>query len=63
MAGITTMRDLGTEGAGYSDVYIKKTLDEGIISGPRLLAAGPAIVATGAYGPKGFYDEVRNNFV
>jgi len=59
MAGITTMRDLGTEGAGYSDVYIKKTLDEGIISGPRLLAAGPAIVATGAYGPKGFYDEVK----
>lgn len=59
MAGITTMRDLGTEGAGYSDVYIKKTLDEGIISGPRLLVAGPAIVATGAYGPKGFYDEVK----
>jgi len=59
MAGITTMRDLGTEGAGYSDVYIKKTLEEGIIIGPRLLVAGPAIVTTGAYGPKGFYDEVK----
>ncbi|MGB8705884.1 MAG: amidohydrolase family protein [Gillisia sp.] len=59
MAGITTMRDLGTEGAGYSDVYIKKTIEEGIIPGPRLQVAGPAIVATGAYGPKGFYDAVH----
>ncbi len=58
MAGITTMRDLGAEGAGYSDVYLKKTIEEGIINGPRLLVAGPAIVATGAYGPKGFHDGV-----
>jgi imidazolonepropionase-like amidohydrolase len=58
MAGVTTMRDLGAEGAGYSDVYIKKTIDQGIIPGPRLLVAGPAIVATGAYGPKGFHDGV-----
>lgn len=59
MAGITTMRDLGSEGAGYSDVYIKKSIDEGIIVGSRLLVAGPAIVATGAYGPKGFHDGVH----
>jgi imidazolonepropionase-like amidohydrolase len=58
MAGVTTMRDLGTEGAGYTDVYLKKTIDDGIIDGPRLLVAGPAIVATGAYGPKGFHDGV-----
>ncbi|MDO1511398.1 amidohydrolase family protein [Maribacter confluentis] len=58
MAGITTMRDLGAEGAGYTDVYLKKTIDQGIIDGPRLLVAGPAIVATGAYGPKGFHDGV-----
>jgi imidazolonepropionase-like amidohydrolase len=58
MAGVTTMRDLGAEGAGYSDVYLKKTIEEGIIIGPRLLVAGPAIVATGAYGPKGFHDGV-----
>ncbi|WP_027075676.1 metal-dependent hydrolase family protein [Maribacter antarcticus] len=57
-AGITTMRDLGAEGAGYTDVYLKKTIDNGIIPGPRLLVAGPAIVATGAYGPKGFHDAV-----
>ncbi|MGO4919063.1 amidohydrolase family protein [Maribacter spongiicola] len=58
MAGVTTMRDLGAEGAGYTDVYLKKTIDDGIIVGPRLLVAGPAIVATGAYGPKGFHDGV-----
>lgn len=59
MAGITTTRDLGAEGAGYTDVYLKKTIDEGIIPGPRMLVAGPAIVATGAYGPKGFHDGVN----
>ncbi len=58
LAGITSMRDLGAEGAGYSDVYLKKMIDEGIVPGPRLLVAGPAIVATGAYGPKGFHDGV-----
>lgn len=59
MAGVTTMRDLGSEGAGYADVALKKTIEEGIIPGPRLLVAGPAIVATGAYGPKGFHEGVQ----
>ncbi|WP_394750560.1 metal-dependent hydrolase family protein [Spongiimicrobium salis] len=58
MAGVTTLRDLGAEGAGYTDVYLKKTIEDGIIPGPRMLVAGPAIVATGAYGPKGFHDGV-----
>lgn len=59
MAGITTTRDLGAEGAGYTDVYLKQTIDNGIVPGPRMLVAGPAIVATGAYGPKGFHDGVQ----
>ena len=59
MAGVTTMRDLGAEGAGYADVYLKQSIDKGLIPGPRLLVAGPAIVATGAYGPKGFHDGVK----
>ncbi|WP_088342350.1 metal-dependent hydrolase family protein [Robiginitalea sediminis] len=59
MAGVTTMRDLGSEGAGYADVALKHTIEAGIIPGPRLLAAGPAIVATGAYGPKGFHEGVE----
>ena len=59
MAGVTTMRDLGSEGAGYADVALKNSIDSGIIPGPRLLVAGPAIVATGAYGPKGFHEGVN----
>jgi len=54
MAGFTTARDLGTEGAGYADVGLKRAINEGIIPGPRLLVAGRAIVATGSYGPKGY---------
>src|SRR5690242_6392143 len=54
MAGFTTTRDLGTEGAGYSDVELKQAVEQGIIPGPRMLASTRAIVATGAYGPKGF---------
>lgn len=53
-AGFTSLRDLGSEGAGYADVGLKRTLDKGIIVGPRLIVAGRAIVATGSYGPKGF---------
>lgn len=53
-AGFTTVRDLGTEGAGYADLGLKAAIDKGIVPGPRMLCAGPAIVATGTYGPKGF---------
>ncbi|HMJ69620.1 MAG TPA: amidohydrolase family protein [Cyclobacteriaceae bacterium] len=54
MAGFTTVRDLGTEGAGYADVGLKMAIEDGIIPGPRMIVAGRAIVATGSYGPKGF---------
>jgi len=53
MAGVTTERDLGTEGAGFADVGLEAAVAKGIIPGPRLLVAGRAIVATGSYGPKG----------
>ena len=53
-AGITTERDLGTEGAGYADLGLKQAVERGVIPGPRLLIASRAIVATGSYGPKGF---------
>ena len=59
MAGFTTIRDLGTEGAGYADVGIKQAIDEGIIPGPRMLSATKAIVATGTYAPRGFAPEVN----
>ncbi len=57
MAGFTTIRDLGTEGAGYADVELKQAVEQGIIPGPRMLVVTRAIVATGAYGPKGFAPE------
>jgi imidazolonepropionase-like amidohydrolase len=53
MAGFTTVRDLGTEGAGYADVGLKQAIDQGIVPGPRMLIATRALVATGSYGPKG----------
>lgn len=58
-AGFTFVRDLGAEGAGYADVGIKASIEKGIIPGPRMQVAGPAIVATGSYGPKGFADHVE----
>lgn len=58
-AGFTTIRDLGSEGAGYADVGVKTAIEKGVIPGPRMLVAGPAIVATGSYGPKGFAPHVQ----
>lgn len=54
MAGFTSERDLGTEGAGYADVGLRQAIEQGIVPGPRLTVATRAIVALGAYGPKGF---------
>ena len=59
MAGFTTVRDLGTEGAGYADVELKQAVNQGIVPGPRILASTRAIVATGSYAPKGFAPEWR----
>jgi imidazolonepropionase-like amidohydrolase len=56
-AGFTTIRDLGTEGAGYADAELKQAVEEGIIRGPRMIVTTRAIVATGSYGPKGFAQE------
>jgi imidazolonepropionase-like amidohydrolase len=53
LAGFTTTRDLGTEGAGYADVGLKQAIEQGIIPGPRMIVVTRAIVATGAYGPRG----------
>lgn len=54
MAGFTTVRDLGTEGAGDAIVGVERAIDERIVPGPRILNADRAIVATGAYGPKSY---------
>lgn len=54
MAGFTTTRDLGTEGAGWGDVGLRQAIEKGVVPGPRILAATKAIVATGSYGPRIF---------
>jgi imidazolonepropionase-like amidohydrolase len=53
-AGFTTLRDLGTEGAGFADVALRDAIAKGMIPGPRVFASTRAIVATGCYGPSGF---------
>jgi imidazolonepropionase-like amidohydrolase len=57
-SGFTTVRDLGTEGAGYADVGLKQAIEQSIAQGPRLLASTRAIVATRTYGPAGFAPEL-----
>jgi imidazolonepropionase-like amidohydrolase len=61
LAGFTALRDLGTEGAGYADVALKRAIEEGVIPGPRLFVATRAIVATALYGPgpKGFRPDLE----
>jgi len=59
LSGFTTIRDLGTEGAGYADVGLKQAVEQGIVPGPRMLVVTRAIVATGSYAPKGFAPEFR----
>jgi imidazolonepropionase-like amidohydrolase len=59
LSGFTTIRDLGTEGAGYADVGLKQAVALGIVPGPRMLVVTRAIVATGSYAPKGFAPEFR----
>jgi imidazolonepropionase-like amidohydrolase len=51
LAGFTTVRDLGTEGAAYDDAGLKKAIEKGVVPGPRMIIATRAIVAKGSYGP------------
>lgn len=52
-AGVTTIRDLGSEGAAYADVGVKSAIRKGVIPGPRMLVTTRAIVGTGSYNPRG----------
>ena len=56
--GFTTMRDIGNEGAMYTDVDVKRAINNGVIPGPRLQVATRALSATGAYGPTGYAPEI-----
>lgn len=58
LAGFTTVRDLGTEGADYDDVGLKQAINKGIIPGPRMVVVTRALIATGSYAPKGFSPDI-----
>lgn len=58
LAGFTTVRDLGTEGADYDDVGLKQAINKGIIPGPRMMIVTRALIATGSYAPKGFSPDI-----
>jgi imidazolonepropionase-like amidohydrolase len=52
--GFTTLRDIGNEGGGFADVDLKRAVERGVISGPRLFVATKALAPTGAYGLSGY---------
>jgi imidazolonepropionase-like amidohydrolase len=56
--GFTTLRDLETEGAMYTDVDVKRAIANGVIPGPRLFVSTRAMSVTGGYGPSGYSPEV-----
>jgi imidazolonepropionase-like amidohydrolase len=57
--GFTTIRDLGTEGAGYGDVGIKQAINEGYIPGPRMFVSTRAISTSGGYNLEGYAPEIE----
>ncbi|MEO6612869.1 MAG: amidohydrolase family protein [Chitinophagaceae bacterium] len=59
LAGFTTVRDLGTEGAMYDDVGLKNAIGKGVVPGPRMICATRAIVAKGTYGPRSSSPDVE----
>src|SRR5678815_4857772 len=60
LAGFTTVRDLGTEGAWYDDAGLKQAIEKGIIPGPRMIVATRAIVASGTYGPRELNNDIES---
>src|SRR5881394_1690400 len=56
--GFTTIRDVETEGAMYTDVDLKRAVNNGVIAGPRMVVSTRAMSVTGGYGPSGYSPEV-----
>ena len=52
--GITTMRDLETEGAMYADVDVKTAIERGEVPGSRMFVATRAMAPTGMYPLSGY---------
>lgn len=52
--GVTTVRDLGNEGAGFADIALRDAIAQGLVPGPRIIAAIRPVTSTGAYGLTGY---------
>jgi imidazolonepropionase-like amidohydrolase len=57
-AGITTIRDLGNEGAGFADLAVRDAVARGIVEGPRVIAAIRPVTSTGSYRMTGYSPHV-----
>ena len=58
LAGITTVRDVESEGSGFADVALRNAIAAGLVDGPRMLVATRGIAAVGGYLPMGLNPEV-----
>jgi len=47
-AGVTTVRDLG--GRDYVEIAVRRAIQEGLATGPRIVAAGRPVCMTGGHG-------------
>ncbi len=58
MVGFTTLRDLKTLGAMYSDVDLRNAIDRDVVQGPRMQVSTRGIQATGGFIMNGYSAEV-----
>jgi imidazolonepropionase-like amidohydrolase len=58
LAGFTTLRDLKTLGAMYSDVDLRNAIDRGVVKGPRMQVSTRGLQVTGGFIMNGFSSEI-----
>src|SRR6202045_1057502 len=58
MVGFTTLRDLKTLGAMYSDVDLRNAIDRGVVQGPRMQVSSRGLQATGGFIMNGYSEEL-----
>jgi imidazolonepropionase-like amidohydrolase len=59
LAGFTTIRDLGTEGAGYADVGLRDAVRQSIVPGPENACRDASHRRNGQLRPEGYAPEWR----
>src|SRR5262249_52241923 len=58
LAGVTTVRDVESEGSGFADVALRDAIAAGLVDGPRMLVATRGIAAVGGYLPMAINPEL-----